>query len=496
MRSDGSRLPDSFNISGSSPVKFSGEMEEGKCIMCGSETPGRSMCGKCLSGYPRDDLGQINILFMIVTFGIAASLLIAYSSKILGSYYSDTMDRISWIGPVLLVLSLLGAGSIVFQARKKLLGREPLTYLAYIIGTLLAAASISYLLNAGPDPLGITLGVIILMIGTASAAGSMFSFKKLGTAHMALPLLGYLPSFTGFTRVIAGKPDIINYWLLHNDTLIVMGMALTFLIILLSINSSSLWSKILMPTIIWTSGIVIASLSLGAFMILGSGSFIEMSIYSGFMLVTAGMGSLISWRYLNLRMNRELIEVCRAITMAEVMYRSGKNYYALQHIDRALHLNPLSGMGMDRRTDNIIFKVDRGRSLRSIIFEPGEYELAYNEKGKILTSQGKYPEAVKAYMEGIRRCPEYPESYINLAMLLYSTPGKKAEGSKHFNYYVTSKGVFLRRWLKGDLTSFYAVWMTDNFDHFRRSLALKGKILSKLGEDGDLLGYYSMMKGM
>ena len=111
-------------------------------------------------------------------------------------------------------------------------------------------------------------------------------------------------------------------------------------------------------------------------MIRGSGPFIEISIYSGLLLVTAGMGSLISWRYLNYKMNRELKEVSKALIMAEEMYRNGRNYYAIQHIDRALHLNPISGMGMDRRTDNIIFKVDRGRSLNSIIFEPGEYERA------------------------------------------------------------------------------------------------------------------------
>jgi tetratricopeptide (TPR) repeat protein len=495
LRSDVKPLPDSFKISGSSPVKLSGETEEGKCILCGSDSTGRSICGRCLSRYPRDDLGQINILFMIITFSMAASLMIIASSRILGSYYSDTMDRISWLGPTLLILSVLGAGAIVFQARKMLLSREPLIYLAYIRGTLLTSASLSFLINARPQPSGMTLGVIILIIGIAAAAGSAYGFRKFSIAYIALPLIGYLPSFIGFTRVITGKPDIIDYWLLHNDMLLVMGLTLTFLIILLSINSSSLWSKILMPTMIWTSGVVITSLSLGALLLRGSGPFIEISIFSGLLLIIAGMGSLISWRHLNYRMKRELKEVSKALVMAEEMYESGRNYYALQHIDRALHLNPISGMGMDRRTDNIIFKVDRGRSLNSIIFEPGEYELAYNEKGKILTSQGKYPEAAKAYMEGIKRSPEYPESYINLAMLLYSTPGKKGEGAKYFNYYITSKVVFLKRWMKGDLTTVYAGWMIENYEYFRRALNLKGKVLGKMGDEGDLLGYYSMMRG-
>lgn len=496
MRSDGTPLPNSFKLSGSSPVKLSGEMEDGKCIMCGSDSPGKAMCGKCLSGYPRDDLGQINILFMIITFSLAASLLVTASSSILGSYYSDTMNRLSWLGPVLLILSVLGAGAIVFQARRMLFRREPLVYLAYIVGTLVTAASISYLLNARPQPSGITLGVIILIIGISVTAGTVYNIRKFSIAYMALPVLGFLPSFIGFTRVITGKPDIINYWLLHNDALIIMGMSLTFLIILLSINGSSLWSRILMPTLIWTTGVLVSAVSIGALLIVGPGPFIEISIYSGLLLVTAGMGSLISWRYLNYRMRRELNDVSKALIMAEEMYQSGKNYYALQHVDRALDLNPINGMGKDRRTDNIIFKVDRGRSLNGIIFEPGEYELAYNEKGKILTSQGKYPEAAKAYMEGVRRCPEYPESYINLAMLLYSTPGKKGEGAKYFNYYITSKGVFLKRWLKGDLTARYAEWMIENYGYFRRALNLKGKVLEKLGDEGDLLGYYSMMKGM
>jgi tetratricopeptide (TPR) repeat protein len=249
-----------------------------------------------------------------------------------------------------------------------------------------------------------------------------------------------------------------------------------------------------MPTLIWTSGVVISISSLTAFLIHGPGHFIEISIYSGFLLVTAGMGALISWRYLNYRMRRELSDVSKALITAEEMYRKGNNYYALQHVDRSLNLNPITGMGKDRRTDNIIFKIDRGHSLNGVVFEPGEYELAYNEKGKILTSQGKYPEAAKAYMEGIRRCPEYPESYINLAMLLYSTPGRKSEGAKYFNYYITSKGVFLKRWLRGDLTSMYAEWMVENYEYFRKALDLKGKVLGKLGDDGDLLGYYSMMK--
>jgi len=98
-------------------------------------------------------------------------------------------------------------------------------------------------------------------------------------------------------------------------------------------------------------------------------------------------------------------------------------------------------------------------------------------------------------MEGIRRCPEYPESYINLAMLLYSTPGKRGEGAKYFNYYLTSKSVFMKRWLKGDLTESYVKWMIDNYEQFSRALRLKGDVLGKLGEEGDLLGYYSMMKG-
>jgi len=37
--------------------------------------------------------------------------------------------------------------------------------------------------------------------------------------------------------------------------------------------------------------------------------------------------------------------------------------------------------------------------------------------------------------------------------------------------------------------------MSDNYEQFSRALRLKGDVLGKLGEEGDLLGYYSMMKG-
>ncbi|MDG6224770.1 MAG: tetratricopeptide repeat protein [Candidatus Thermoplasmatota archaeon] len=468
--------------------------EGGGCLMCGSSSPSGPVCEGCVGKFPRDDLTSINTIFLIATFCMAISLFIHASGPIMGDHYSETMERSSWMVFPMLFLSLLGSGAIIYQTRALSFGKEPMLTLSFIMGMLVVSSSLSYVLNAKPRADSSTIAIIFLISGLAAVIASALGIKKVRIDRLFLPVLGFMPSFFGLTRIMLDKPDIVDHWMLRNETLLLIGMVMTFSIMAINMSSSAFPLRRSMPSLIWSSGVLVSAVSLCTLRIVGPIRVFEISAAAGILLLIAGMGSIVSLRSLDLKMQHELKAVSRALIRADDMHRSGKDHYALQQVDRAIELNPVNGFGMSSGSDNILFKMDRGRSLREIIFEPGEYEIAFNERGKVLASQGKYPEAIKAFLEAINRNPDYPESYINLTMMLYSTPGKRKEAEKYYKYYLTSKGFFLKRWLQGGLTESAAGWILDNFIFFKRSLELKGEILNRLGYDGDVIGYYSMMR--
>lgn len=142
----------------------------------------------------------------------------------------------------------------------------------------------------------------------------------------------------------------------------------------------------------------------------------------------------------------------------------------------------------------MIFRMEGPGLLEDFTFVPSEYEISLNEKAKILSSQGKFPEAAKEYQEAIKRDPDFIESHQNLAMLLSSIPGKKKEATKHLDYLLGSKGLYIDRWMRHGVPTRYVYWMADSVALYREMLYKKSDMLYRLSREGDVWAYYSLIR--
>jgi len=495
-RPPGATLPKSFEIVGPEEMKLTGDPLKGICIPCGKkEENGNPICRKC-ERIRKWDIGTLRtplVLLSAMAVIIGFLLLVGYG-MVLDVFQIDLEGR-SDAGYFLLLLGLISVFLLMVSRRKAMAGSGPYKELLPMLAMSLAPFPFIVVALEPGDPLPYILLIFIL-----SLCGSVFYFTRREILSFRLPSLSLIMLGSILIHAGAGlsirNVDISNVvWFLSGYHIAFAGMLMLPLGGFLAVEKMSILSRNISTAILlslsfgWLMALVIIGQSIPK-----TGDMFHLSFSLFFTGMTLGLSSYLSEIKNDLKMETSRKDIIDSISRAGDLETKGKIFYALQQLDRAISTNPVDGLGRTRDDPNIIFELEGRRATQDLIFDPMEYEISLVEKAKILTSQGKLSEAVKLYMEAMRRRPGYIPAYQNLGMLLSSMPGRKREAEKYFNYLLAYKKTYLDRWLREGMPWDYRFWMTDCLILYKRSLEKKSELLARLSREGDTWSYYSLVR--
>ncbi len=490
------RLPRDFLSKGPLNIDPGDDPLEGICLSCGEDLDGeQKLCQRCQKlrvwdiGSIRTPLVFLSSLSMVFGF-----LVLIANDVVLDRFEIDLLQRAD-MGYLMLILSLISSTILLGTRRNSLqdLGAyKPI--LPFLILPLLPLPVI--LITT--DPTNILFYLLLILIFSGSFT-LIFPFRKdlfsCGPLSMTLVLSGTIMVNGGFALSLHDV-DLGNMlWFMSSYHLALVGMLIIPIGGYMAIESVSLILKTVATSLCFF--ISFSSLVLLSILHQTNSSYNEVmkilisTIFSYFAL---SISFYISEVMNDLRMQNSKREIEEAFMRAEKLEERGKFFYALQQLDRAIKANPISGFGKTLEDANVIFQLEGADALFDFTFTSKEYEISLNEKAKILASQGKLAEAVKEYLEAIKRRPGYIESYLNVGMMLSSLPGKKKESNKYLNYLVASKSIYMERWLRRGIPWNYRFWMSDCFLTYRETLDRKSELLCKMGRDGDIWPYYSLVR--
>ncbi|MFW3146679.1 MAG: tetratricopeptide repeat protein [Thermoplasmatota archaeon] len=470
--------------------------EDEGCIFCSCETEkDEDTCDACHLHFKPSPLEGLSLPFVLSYISILISFLFLLGEQILVERLELVNSPGDDVGFLFVVLALLSAVLLIIENRGSMFHPGVLKFSTMIFLIPLAAVS-SLPLLLGHFSLAAFFFPLIVVSALSIAAA--LSFKELDRKRL-LPLLFML---------LGGILCSLGLYLSVED--IGLGWILWFLsgehfssagILVIVTASFVVFSRSSMPE---RFGSCLLTMVGGSTLILFLGIIRSIHETVGYMdealmlgslaMVAVSVGAYLRIKFNEVDMTNSLKGMEESLSKAAELEKDGRYFYALQQYDRALALNPVSGLGRVESRDNVLYRIESGPHVKELVFEPSEYEISYNEKGKILSSQGKFVEASKEYLEAIRKRPDYVESYLNIAMLYASIPGRRNESRNYMRYLLVMKVIYLRRWYRPDLPSFYARWMMKSFRKYHETLEKKSELLNRFSKEGDIWSYYSLAR--
>jgi len=466
------------------------------CLICGEKVSDmEGTCGPC-SSKRKWDISNLTVpLFILSIMGICLSFLILVNQdQMLSSFEIDLSDR-SDVGFIFMILTLVTAMALSWQRRKAIsLGDPYRSILPLMAVTTLPLPMV--LISMDPSSI-LILGVSILLIVSALAILLVFRKEAMNMGPLSFLFITLGSIFTLFGLMFSLRDIELTglIWFLSGKHVAFIGIIFLAIGAYLTISRISLVSKSASTSIFF-------SLSAVVFLILvmirdPSGEVsdqLELLMVVPFLFLTVSTSSFLAEAVNDLRIKSMNDSMKEAMKRSEDLEGKNRIFYSIQQIDRAIRTNPVDGFGRTIEHSSVIFKMEGPALVDDFTFIPSEIEISLNEKAKILSSQGKFPDAAKEYQEAIKRSPEFIETYQNLGMLLSSIPGKKKEAGKHIDYVLGSKEVYIKRWMRHGLPTRYAYWMADSMALYRKMLKRKSDLLFRLSKEGDVWAYYSLVR--
>jgi hypothetical protein len=465
-----------------------------KCMVCGIKKEGEeTICSNC-QGRRRWDASRLTVpLYIFSLLALSFSFLILVNNEEVLNSYDIDLDGRTRVGFLFVMLGIISTIALSWERRRSLSVIDTYKFILPLYVVIIIPAMIVML---GVDP----LSFIILLISIPTIlAGCIifFLFRKhikfMGLVPMFFMGSGSFITLIGILFSIKGLELTGLIWFLSGKHVATLG------IIILSISSYFAFSK---TSVITRSNssvnfFGIAVILLVCILVIRNGSkaeILDLLIVLPFMFLICSASSFMTEIINDRRVQKWNSDMRESLKRAEDLEKRKKIFYALQQMDRAIRSNPVDGFGRDPEHANIIFRIEGLSDLDDFSFTASEYEISLNEKAKILSSQGKFTEAVREYQESIKRNPDFIETYQNLAMLLSSIPGKKKEAGKHLDYLLGSKGMYVQRWMRYGVPTRYVYWMADSFALYREMLHKKSDMLYRLSREGDIWAYYSLAR--
>ncbi|MGA1872661.1 MAG: tetratricopeptide repeat protein [Thermoplasmatota archaeon] len=464
------------------------------CIGCGSDVEVKGeICKRC-DQRRKWDVRKLTtpVLSLSIISMVLAFLILVNRQEISDSFDIDLSQRTD-IGYLLVLLTIVSGIVFIWERRTSLAVWDAYRPILPVLGMVLIPLPVAIVLM---DPTSmVSFLVLFLML---PVIGVVFVFLRkellhLGLVSMTLLAVGSILSLYGVLFSIK-EMDLTGFlWFLSGKHVSVLGSALLFIGSYLAFRDASIVSKAMAPVLFYCISAVMF-VFLIIFIESGQSDVLDLLMVFPLLLMIISAASYMVECVNDVGMQRSMEEIEESLKRARDLGKRRNYFYALQQIDRAMRANPVSGFGRVQGTPNVIFDLEGPHHTEDFIFEPDEYEISMNEKGKILSSQGKFQEAMKEYQELIKRNPDFLEGYINLSMVLSSAKGRRKEAVKHIDYLIASKEVYIERWIRPGMPIRYVFWMADALREYRTMIDQKADMLNQLAKEGDVWAYFSLAR--
>lgn len=465
-----------------------------RCIICGEESgEDRIVCAGCRGrGIGEVSFGMDSITSLIILL-LLFSLLILSPVELVESEMTDELRSLGNIGLVMLFLSLLLSIFLLVDSRGVMIHKGSFSEWIAPVSIPLFVTSLIVFTTGIFDPL-----VMIPSLTSSLVFASLIFFKRGGLLnlkrhHLLLFVISLLIFSLGSIRSVSGESGSLTIWILTPPVITIIGFAAANFIWYLINRDHSITSRWVIPKILLFAAFSTSLLSLLPFYtsVRQSETTDILSMFSLLLLSFTAVSTACS-RWTDMVMSRHLRDLKKQLKRAENLLRDGNKFYSLQLIDKVIEGNPVDGLGTEGGTSNIIFRLEGKNSNGKLIHESGDYEVSFNEKGKLLSSQGKYPEASKQFLEATKRDSRYLESYKNLSAVLSAIPGKDIDASRNLEFLIASKEHYLRLWTDRPLPEFHIRWMEENLRLYEDALRSRIEILKSMTRDPNLMTYFSL----
>jgi tetratricopeptide (TPR) repeat protein len=346
---------------------------------------------------------------------------------------------------------------------------------------------------------GINTATIIYLIISISAGGSVLflirdNIKRIGRPDILFLIFSFALLFTGTLFPQRGMTEFLGIWFIPNSFMAFVG-ALLFpaavfrmdIVSTMQTRSSLIFPSIFLTLVLTTISIVV-HFNVGSRTVSGLFWFITLV----FLMISLSHGMI------KRKMDADLVYSFRTgnynRNKAEEFRKKGDSSYLLHHLDMAINSNPLHGLGDIPQNGNLIFSIHGKEGWSSISRDPDEYVAAHCEKARLLSSRGRFVDAVKEYRSAITKGPDHFRTYYHLAMLQASIAGRSAESGKNLDMFLTSRKQYLARLMSDPPLEYYVFVLNRLFGDYCKTLEKKMEILSELGRSGDIWSYYTLMR--
>jgi hypothetical protein len=464
--------------------------------MCGKEgvNDREPFCGDCSRSLSREDPPFFDTL--IVTSVLVAILSFMVIMERTGSEGFAPLGLKSFEGPVrlLLIIAILSVSIIVIMKRDQFLSFRNMKGAALLVFPLMMSWSLISLLVPGGGLNEIQFSIAILVLSLLFGTVSMGEMLKVGWPLIVVSFLGGIAFELGFAGSVWDLDLRTGIWLIEGPFLMLIGTALVLFSSYRTYRSLDLASKEGVPVLLFSISLVIvlAVLSYNLTIDVSSRPLVG-SIGNIFMVLCIALVTLAGKRMLDNVMERTEKEMARSLAKGEGLIEKGELFFGLQQLDLSIRRNPLDGFGRQKGTNNPLFMIEGIAHTDQFTFFPSPTEMALNEKGLTYSSQGRFSDATRQFLEATKRNPNYLEPYWNLSTLLLTTPGKGKEGVRYLDVLVTFRSLYMRRWMKRRIQKDHAEWMYRCSKSYRDTLGRRANLLDRLSKKGDIWAYYRLV---
>lgn len=468
-------------------------IEDDKCIFCGNRAFKKDLCGKCSIRATISPLSLIDLHFILPVLSFIISFLLLKGEIILDKRLDLFSGRGDELGFLFISLSLFSCFLLIMERRGSVSKIKNLTRSFFIILLPVGILSLLPLLTMGLGPVQMMMPLFILPLMVILYVLDRKNFSNRTSVDIIVLLLGSSILCSGFFFSFSGRDIGSIIWFISGEHIAIFGLLLLYISIFRISNNSDTSTRTTMSVIALSTSVSILLLVGISRPIFGENGYIDDSLALMSLIVLA----ISIMAKMNIRMKEFIMissfkTVERSLKRASILEKNNKDFYALQQYDEALNVNPIHELGRQYYKGSIIARLESRTAREHLSFEPTEYDISYNEKAKILSSQSRWSEAVKQYREALRKRPDHIITYLELSMLLASIPGKRKESEDNLKFFIYSKRTYLKRWFEVELSPEMLHWIASSYDLYIETLEKKLNLLNEMSKGGDIWAYYSL----
>ena len=476
-------------------MKEEGRFGAETCPRCQSKVGSRELlCGQCGKSGGMAYILTGDIPFIMTYIAVMICFIISRMEKG-GPFHIEGID-ISLEAWGLLLLSISGVFFTLYLPFiwRSLLSKNLYIALARTLAPIIVISGPLAMTAYGFNAATVIYLIISLLIGGSALFLIKDAMKRIDFLDLMFLLFSFALLFTGSIFPQRGMTDFMGIWFIPNSFIALVG-ALLFPAAIFRMDRVSIMqtrSSLLFPSMFIT--LIFTTISIVVHFNAGSKEVSDLFWFTTLVFLMISM----SHGILKRKMDADLIYSFKTGNYnrkkAEEFGKKGDSSYLLHHLDMAINSNPLHGLGDIPQNGNLIFSIQGKEGWSSISKDPDEYVTAHCEKARLLSSRGRFVDAVKEYRSAITKGPDHLRTYYHLAMLQSSIAGRSGESGKNLDMFLTNRKQYLARLMSEPPLEYYLFVFNRLFGDYCKTLERKMEVLSDLGRSGDIWSYYTLMR--